>query len=79
MPEMLPAEVLMEKKIQRVIAAVGLTLGGCASHAYSLPVVTTVQTSSGQADVAWVVEDGIRIVRCVNGPDRPVCRRATVD
>jgi hypothetical protein len=58
-----------------------MTVVGCGStHAYTTPVVLTIQTGPDQtADVAWVVEDGRRIVRCVNGPDRPVCRRANVD
>lgn len=69
----------MRKMLRGISVSVMTVLGGCATHAYSVPVVTTVQTGSGQADVAWVVEDGVRIVRCVNGPDRPVCRRANVD
>lgn len=57
-----------------------LSLTACASHSYTAPVVTTVSAAGGgEADVAWIVEDGGRIVRCVNGPDRPICRRANVD
>jgi len=58
-----------------------IALAGCGRrHEYTPPVVVVVPTDSGgAADVAWVVEDGGRIVRCVNGPDRPRCRRAEVD
>lgn len=66
-----------------IIAVAGVlasALGACATHAYGTPVVTTVQVAPDQqVDVAWVVEDGIRVLRCVNGPDRPQCRRAHVD
>jgi hypothetical protein len=56
------------------------SLPACTRHEYAAPVVAVVPTSGGTgADVAWVVEDGVRIVRCVNGPDRPICRRAQVD
>lgn len=56
-----------------------VAVAGCG-HSYATPVVTTVHTDSGgEADVAWIVEDGGRVLRCVNAPDRPHCRRADVD
>lgn len=67
---------LMMATMFLALAAVG---AGCG-HSYAIPVVATVQTGPDQsADVAWVVEDGGRVIRCVNGPERPVCRRANVD
>lgn len=55
------------------------TLPACG-HSYAAPVAVSVQTGPDQSsDVAWVIEDGGRIVRCVGGPDRPRCRRADVD
>lgn len=57
----------------------GGAVAGCG-HQYATPVVVTVDTGGGQeVDVAWVVEDGGRVIRCVNAPDRPRCRRADVD
>ena len=56
----------------------GAALSGCGHHSYAAPVVVVVPTPSGGADVAWVVEDGGRIVRCTNGPERPQCVRAEV-
>jgi len=57
----------------------GLGAMGCG-HSYATPVVVTVQTGAVQeTDIAWVVEDGGRVIRCVNAPDRPRCRRADVD
>ncbi len=68
------------------IARVGLALlvamlGGCAAtHVYTLPTVAAIQTGPDQTeDVAWVIEDGIHIVRCVRGQERPLCRRASVE
>ena len=59
--------------------AAATSMAGCG-HSYAAPVVVTVHTApDAEADVAWVVEDGGRIVRCVNGPDRPMCRRANVE
>lgn len=57
-----------------------LTVAAGCGHSYASPVVAAVQTGpDSQVDVAWFIEDGGRIVRCVNGPDRPICRRANVD
>lgn len=60
---------------------IALALALCAcGHSYAAPVVVAVQTGPDQtSDVAWVVEDGGRIVRCTNAGDRPRCRRADVD
>jgi hypothetical protein len=57
----------------------GSGLAGCGHHSYAPPVVVMVPTGAGAgADVAWIVEDGGRIVRCTNGPERPQCVRAEV-
>lgn len=67
-----------EKSTLRIVGALALLLTACG-HAYATPVVTRVQTGPDlQSDVAWIVEDGGRVLRCVNGPDRPVCTRAEV-
>ncbi len=59
--------------------SLGTLVGGCARHSYATPVVVMVPTGSGSgADVAWIVEDEGRIVRCTNGPERPQCVRAEV-
>lgn len=67
-----------------IVPLLGFSLAGVAclgcGHAYATPVVVTVHTGADQeVDVAWLVEDGGRVIRCVNGPDRPHCRRADVD
>jgi hypothetical protein len=71
----------MSRRFIVMLAGFGASmLGACATHAYGTPVVTRVQVAPDQqVDVAWVVEDGVRVLRCVNGPDRPQCRRAQVD
>ena len=63
----------------RILSALALVLTACGSHAYTTPVVTRIQTGpTQQEDVAWVVEDGGRVLRCVAGVERPVCTRADV-
>jgi hypothetical protein len=68
---------------KRAAAFLCLISGGvltACGHSYAIPVVATVQSGPDQeVDVAWIVEDGGRVIRCVNGPDRPRCRRADVD
>lgn len=62
-----------------LVAISMFAVAGCG-HSYATPVVAAVQTGPDQeVDVAWIVEDGGRVLRCVNGPDRPRCRRADVD
>lgn len=64
----------------RMLVVMMLGLLAACGHSYATPVVTTVQTGPNeQIDVAWIVEDGGRVIRCINAPDRPRCRRAHVD
>lgn len=63
-----------------VMLSAGLFASACASHTYATPVVTTVDVGQGQqVDIAWVVEDGGRVIRCTNTREGPRCRRARVD
>ena len=69
--------------MRRARWVVALVLGtvtlGCA-HSYTQPTLTTIQSNGQEVDVAWVIEDGRRIIRCVGAiADRPVCRRGIVD
>ena len=57
-----------------VLAALGAI--GC-THSFAQPVVATLHTQEGvDVDVAWLIEDEHHVVRCVNGPEGPVCTRA---
>ncbi len=50
---------------------------GC-THSFGSPVVATLHTQEGvDVDVAWVIEDEHHVVRCVNGPEGPLCQRAS--
>lgn len=56
-----------------VVAAIALS--SCVRHTYTRPAVT----SSPTGDVAWIVEDDARIVRCVDvAGSGPICVRADV-
>lgn len=64
----------------RIMISVLLVAGAGCTHAYAAPVVVAIQTGPDQTqDVAWIVEDQNTVIRCVNGPEEPVCRRADVE
>ena len=54
-----------------------MAAAGC-THSFGAPVVATLHTQEGvDVDVAWVIEDEHHVVRCVNGPEGPICQRAS--
>ena len=65
------------KRALTLAAIVSFGGSGC-THSFGSPVVTTLRTANGpDADVAWVIEDEHHVVRCVNGPEGPLCQRAS--
>lgn len=70
---------LVRARVARLALAVWVAsvagVAGCAHHTYGVPVVVVTP----QGDVAWVVEDDGRIVRCVESSGNgPRCLRADV-
>lgn len=60
-----------------LVAMAGVASSGC-THSFGSPVVATLHTQEGvDVDVAWVIEDEHHVVRCVNGPEGPLCQRAS--
>ena len=61
-----------------VVAAMGLWLGGCVPTYSPIASHTLAAGADVETDVVWLIESDVRVVRCGNTAQGPVCIRAGI-